>query len=204
MNYFFKGQAAAAAREKLLDLSLKELTNILIEKRLPLPMGWYKIKDCIGSIYNNCSNLNFFHTDPDNDVFNIEEKNKDKQKKLGDILQVKDKLRLTNSENEQNDCEVLSVINKEDMQYSQVTSMGFVNLTQNWPNNSQREVDVFKYCISKRKSPYISKLISKEFHDEVAPVNAAGFSAIYKLMAGQTVECPLCLDIGFYIFHYFI
>ncbi|CAM9883365.1 unnamed protein product [Pylaiella littoralis] len=52
---------------------------------------------------------------------------------------------------------------------------------------------VYRFSVSSRRKPYVDMLVASDKAKKETEVQVAGFSAIYKAMAGEPVPCPICM-----------
>jgi hypothetical protein len=83
--------------------------------------------------------------------------------------------------------------------------LGEIEMESCWTLEPQLRSTIFKKDIAKRKQPFIDLLVThahtlkscsggdSKSSTGVVQIHEGGFSTIYKLMAGQSVSCPLCL-----------
>ena len=88
----------------------------------------------------------------------------------------------------------------------EITVVGEVRLTKGRVLEPRLSAKVYKKGRSTRREPYLDLLVAKEMAmmgKSVGGKNVheGGFATVYKLMAGEPVECPLCLEVSFCLPH---
>lgn len=92
---------------------------------------------------------------------------------------------------------------------SSITVCGEISITDTWNLQSQLSSKVYKKDRAGRKQPYVELLVAKELalkgasHQGGSSVTGGGsgmheggFATLYRLMAGEQVGCPLCLEVS--------
>jgi hypothetical protein len=93
---------------------------------------------------------------------------------------------------------------------SSITVCGEVSITDTWNLPSQLSSKVYKKDRAGRKQPYVDLLVAKELALKGAShqggsssgmeggsgMHEGGFATLYRLMAGEQVGCPLCLEVS--------
>lgn len=93
---------------------------------------------------------------------------------------------------------------------SSITVCGEISITDTWNLPSQLSSKVFKKDRAGRKQPYVDLLVAKELALKGAShqrgsssgmgggsgMHEGGFATLYRLMAGEQVGCPLCLEVS--------
>lgn len=97
-----------------------------------------------------------------------------------------------------------------------VSVCGEISITNQWNLSTQLSSKVFKKDRSSRKQPYVDLLVAKELALKGASqqggsssssssnsgkgggggMHEGGFATLYRLMAGEQVGCPLCLEVS--------
>ena len=83
----------------------------------------------------------------------------------------------------------------------EITVVGEVRLSKGRVLEPRFSAKVYKKGRSTRREPYLDLLVAKEMAmmgKSVGGKNVheGGFATVYKLMAGEPVECPLCLEVS--------
>jgi hypothetical protein len=93
---------------------------------------------------------------------------------------------------------------------SSITVCGEISITDTWNLPSQLSSKVYKKDRAGRKQPYVDLLVAKELALKGAShqggsssgtggaggMHEGGFATLYRLMAGEQVGCPLCLEVS--------
>ena len=89
--------------------------------------------------------------------------------------------------------------------------VAYVSTLTPWNSVDQKNRPFFKHDVAANKKPYIDMLVSKNLQEKQeqlkgkgfdvgnsrSSLHDQGFATLYKLMAGQAVECPLCMEPAF-------
>ncbi|CAM9858108.1 unnamed protein product [Ectocarpus sp. 6 AP-2014] len=62
-----------------------------------------------------------------------------------------------------------------------------------WSEGAVKAGSVYRFSTSTRRKPYVDLLVASDKAKKGTEVQVAGFSAIYKAMAGEPVSCPICM-----------
>ncbi|CAM9758820.1 unnamed protein product [Ectocarpus sp. 4 AP-2014] len=62
-----------------------------------------------------------------------------------------------------------------------------------WSEGAVKAGSVYRFSTSTRRKPYVDLLVASDKAKKDTEVQVAGFSAIYKAMAGEPVPCPICM-----------
>ncbi|CAN0253500.1 unnamed protein product, partial [Discosporangium mesarthrocarpum] len=64
-----------------------------------------------------------------------------------------------------------------------------------WSEEEVRGGRVLRFSLSRRKKPYVDLMVARDkaARGLTTDVHEAGFSSIYKSMAGESVSCPICM-----------
>ena len=102
---------------------------------------------------------------------------------------------------------------------SSISVCGEISITDKWNLSSQLSSKVYKKDRAGRKQPYVDLLVAKELALKGTSQQAGssssssggkgggsgmhegGFATLYRLMAGEQVGCPLCLEVGHLLTH---
>lgn len=114
---------------------------------------------------------------------------------------------------------------------SLISVCGEISVSNQWNLSTQLSSKIFKKDKSSRKQPYVDLLVAKEFALKGASqqggsssgssnssggssssgggrgggggvgMHEGGFATLYRLMAGEQVGCPLCLEVSQSLFH---
>ena len=107
---------------------------------------------------------------------------------------------------------------------SSIPVCGEISITNQWNLSTQLSSKIFKKDKSSRKQPYVDLLVAKELALKGASqhggsssssssnsstggkgggggMHEGGFATLYRLMAGEQVGCPLCLEVSHSITH---
>lgn len=84
-----------------------------------------------------------------------------------------------------------------------ISVIGEIDIFPAWNHDSIVDSKVYKRDKAARKQPYLHLLVAKDLalQGKAAgqqSVHEGGFATVYKLMAGEQVECPLCLEVRTY------
>jgi hypothetical protein len=82
-----------------------------------------------------------------------------------------------------------------------ISVIGEISIFPAWHLDSLLDSKVFKRDKAARKQPYLDLLVAKDLALQgratgQQSVHEGGFATVYKLMAGEQVECPLCLEVS--------
>ncbi|CAN0064539.1 unnamed protein product [Scytosiphon promiscuus] len=66
-------------------------------------------------------------------------------------------------------------------------------LAMEWVPGPVKSGSVYRFSTSNRRKPYVDLLVASDKAKKETEVQVAGFSAIYKAMAGESVSCPICM-----------
>ena len=85
-----------------------------------------------------------------------------------------------------------------------ISVIGEITIFPAWNLNSVNDSKVFKRDKAARKQPYLDLLVAKDLAQQgkatgQQSMHEGGFATVYKLMAGEQVECPLCLEVSDYL-----
>eukprot|EP01038_Epipyxis_sp_PR26KG_P011456 gene11456-15348_t len=125
-------------------------------------------------------------------------------KKLSDMIAEKDLLRVelgSANDNQTVDMNAISVINNDNNSNDNndtLLLLGHIRVDGNWTYPALSNRPLLKYSLATRKQSYIDILTTKELSTQrinsgMNNLHEQGFQSIYSLMAGQSIDCPLCL-----------
>jgi hypothetical protein len=82
-----------------------------------------------------------------------------------------------------------------------ISVIGEIAILPAWHLDSLFDSKVFKRDKAARKQPYLDLLVAKDLALQgratgQQSMHEGGFATVYKLMAGEQVECPLCLEVS--------
>jgi hypothetical protein len=85
-----------------------------------------------------------------------------------------------------------------------ISVVGEITIFPAWNLNSVNDSKVYKRDKAARKQPYLDLLVAKDLAQQgkatgQQSMHEGGFATVYKLMAGEQVECPLCLEVSDYL-----
>jgi hypothetical protein len=176
------GDSMVELREKYEELGLTELRQMVESLGLPVPMCWLQLP-FKGTIKRGSRTLQL-----------TAEENKEKEKegrtppKATEVLTAKDLLRVGVND-EEYEAVVVSVEDVAD------PLGGTAALEMIWAAESKKGAVMYKRADAVRKRSYIDLILAKERETRgtTAEIHEAGFAAIYAILQGKEVSCPICL-----------
>jgi len=154
--------------EELNRMSLKELQDLLVQDDLPVPKSWAKLVDVTVTAQPG---HDYVKTSTDCTAMIA----------VGDVLRL-------GAQCEENEVLVKAVDQSMLILDAPLRSNHFPGYFQ--------DVQVFKRVVSTRKQPFIEILLARDKESsgiKKNQINEAGFSTIYKLIAKEEVQCPICM-----------
>ena len=209
--------------DTLMTMSVAELTLQLEEFELPRPITWINLP-FRGSINRNSHTVNLYHPTAKENAGKLNDDNPTTvaaRRSLHKELRIGDKIRLHSAKSADTEGIVSRVIDrfsdphrnwKEGYDQKQGIDQdllveGEIELSNKWVHENKTMVHMFKRSFSSRKANYVDLLVAnaqamnfRELYahnqstSDNSMLHSGGFSTIYKLMAGLTPKCPLCLD----------
>ena len=87
-----------------------------------------------------------------------------------------------------------------DSHNSAIDVVGNIQMITAWNHSNQFDTKVFRKDKSSRKQPYVDLLVAKDVAlrghaGGESGMHEGGFATLHKLMAGEAVNCPLCLEV---------
>jgi hypothetical protein len=175
-------------RDEYEAMSIRQLKDLLIENDLPIPTNWQVLPILVDLAQKSNVVTCYKKT---NETIN-EEDNLSAFVSIGDELKVK-----CNTEHEALVIEAI-MMNEDD-------TYGQLKVNYRWYLDPIKKAEVTKKLESARKKPYVDLLVTKGMQDKKKQqgssssvavhetVHEQGFSTLYKIMAGQDVDCPICM-----------
>eukprot|EP00752_Nemacystus_decipiens_P012660 g11214.t1 len=201
-NWAVGGEAEMKLRDSLEALPLTDLQQRLEEEGLPVPRSWAVLRPK-ADIETGSVNLRFGVSPGDASsssagaaqggaADNGKGKGKGKRKRDGlastsqqpfdarKVLKVSDTIRVG--------------VNTEDNESTvEAVEERSATLSSSWAPGPVKAGAVYRFSVSSRRKPYVDLLVASDKAKKETEVQVAGFSAIYKAMAGEPVSCPICM-----------
>ena len=91
-------------------------------------------------------------------------------------------------------------VTNSDSHNSAIDVVGNIQMITAWNHSNQFDTKVFRKDKSSRKQPYVDLLVAKDVAlrghaSGESGMHEGGFATLHKLMAGEAVNCPLCLEV---------
>ena len=209
-------EADEIAKEKLKLKTLDELKSMMKTADLPLPLSWVRKPFLVDTIQDS-TQVQVYNEKDISDLTNHEEKKKMKKRKRKDILEDSSSLNIIAGKRERKSVDCASLISPNDRlrikwkddARGEVEVVSVINdslvIKHPWSLESLTDVPVFVQDEWTRKGKYIDLLVA---HDKRRTgregtssssgggggMHDLGFATLYSLMAGQSVECSICLS----------
>jgi hypothetical protein len=183
-------EALERRREELHQLTLQELSKMLSEKGLPAPMKLTQLPFQVSVDQGSRNVLALISSKVDESEVPV----------VSERLPSSSVIRINKPAVCDRDVTVETVtpappLARKAKGSHSIKFIADIGIAQAWEYESVENVKVYKWDSATRKEPYIDLLLANDVArvTQSSAVHDQGFSTIYKLMAGQTVECPLCL-----------
>lgn len=183
-------EALERRREELHQLPLQELSQKLLEKELPVPMKLTQLPFHVSVNQGSRNVLALISSDVEESSVPL----------VSERLPHSSVIRINKPTVCDRDVTVEIVTpvapSTQKLKKSKVMKViADIGITQAWEHEDVENAKVYKWDSVTRKDPYIDLLLANDAARVAtsSAVHDQGFSTIYKLMAGQTVDCPLCL-----------
>ena len=192
------------------DLELKtleQLKSLIIDSNLPIPNVWVKKPYLVNikerqhdlKLFLDCGAKNNTGEEPSTKKKKVEIVDITRDK-ISDVFNVNDKIKIQKNETISKICAVNSINDNDDSDSSDF--LGTLRIQEEWTDASLSSGFLYKQQEATRKEKFINILIMKDNSENTNNMSGtgtkflheSGFSALYSLIAGDVVNCPLCLD----------